>query len=179
MTSINGPFRFGSSSGKSNIVALCHQSGRTNLDITQRTRAPDDPRFPSPIRRRTCSQHDLLPHVPPIPYEKPLPRCRRNKSRHGPRNERLVHKRMVGIACGIVDHPTNNTAISQRDDEDRDIEEVDEGDEAGRGGSQYFLITPKLLHNLTYERGCGCYVSPVESTCLLSALASTSRVVWI
>lgn len=45
-----------------------------------------------------------------------------------PRNERLVHKRMVGIACGS-----------------------DEGSE--HGGSQYFLITPKLLHGLEYARG--------------------------
>ena len=70
-----------------------------------------------------------------------------------PRNERLVHKRMVGIACGIVDRPTNNTTTSQRDEESSDREEVDRDDYTGRGGSQYFLITPKLLHNLTYERG--------------------------
>lgn len=46
-----------------------------------------------------------------------------------PRNERLVHKRMVGIACGSEN--------GQEED----------------GGSQYFLITPKLLHGLEYARG--------------------------
>ena len=62
-----------------------------------------------------------------------------------PRNERLVHKRMVGIACGILDG-------NGHDDDDGD--EGTDG-RAGQipGGSQYFLITPKLLHNLTYERG--------------------------
>ena len=71
-----------------------------------------------------------------------------------PRNERLVHKRMVGIACGVLD------GVSQSNGSRRDGEEEDEdsGSENGvarqsRGGSQYFLITPKLLHNLTYERG--------------------------
>ena len=63
-----------------------------------------------------------------------------------PRNERLVHKRMVGIACGKNDLPHHPYGVDA-DDED----EVDEGQ--GRGGSQYFLITPKLLHNLSYERG--------------------------
>lgn len=43
-----------------------------------------------------------------------------------PRNERLVHSRMVGIACA-----------SAR--------------EGGGGGSQYFLITPKLLSGLEYH----------------------------
>ena len=47
-----------------------------------------------------------------------------------PRNERLVHKRMVHIACGTA-----------------------EGDSQGTGGSQYFLITPKLLNGLEYARG--------------------------
>lgn len=64
-----------------------------------------------------------------------------------PRNERLVHKRMVGIACGKAD--TASTTNGHRTIEDDDDEEVDDG----RGGSQYFLITPKLLNNLTYERG--------------------------
>lgn len=49
-----------------------------------------------------------------------------------PRNERLVHSRMVEIACGSA---TTSAA----------------GD--GGGGSQYFLITPKLLPGLRYERG--------------------------
>ena len=50
-----------------------------------------------------------------------------------PRNERLVHKRMVGIACGS--------------------DEATGGGEEEHGGSQYFLITPKLLHGLEYARG--------------------------
>ena len=83
-----------------------------------------------------------------------------------PRNERLVHKRMVGIACGNTNTPTNNNnhaANSPSDDVDDEDENGRNGqgmdrDEAppgsgGGGGSQYFLITPKLLHNLTYERG--------------------------
>ena len=57
-----------------------------------------------------------------------------------PRNERLVHKRMVQIACG---HVSRNSGASA---------DVEEGEAEG-GGSQYFLITPKLLHGLVYERG--------------------------
>lgn len=53
-----------------------------------------------------------------------------------PRNERLVHKRMVGIACGSDEASPGG----------------DEG-EGPDGGSQYFLITPKLLHGLEYARG--------------------------
>lgn len=56
-----------------------------------------------------------------------------------PRNERLVHKRMVGIACGS--------------DEASALSSGESADEPGRGGSQYFLITPKLLHGLEYARG--------------------------
>ena len=75
-----------------------------------------------------------------------------------PRNERLVHKRMVGIACGVLDQPAQSQ--SRHDNylyEDEDDESEGQGT-AGRGagaggGSQYFLITPKLLHNLSYERG--------------------------
>lgn len=55
-----------------------------------------------------------------------------------PRNERLVHKRMVDIACGSDE----SAALSTGDDESE-----------GRAGSQYFLITPKLLHGLGYARG--------------------------
>lgn len=44
-----------------------------------------------------------------------------------PRNERMVHERMVEIACG------------QAESED--------------SGGQYFLITPKLLSGLHYQRG--------------------------
>jgi structural maintenance of chromosomes protein 5 len=44
-----------------------------------------------------------------------------------PRNERMVHGRMVDIAAG--------------------------NGEDGRGGSQYFLVTPKLLNGLKYKPG--------------------------
>ena len=74
-----------------------------------------------------------------------------------PRNERLVHKRMVGIACGVLDdgvprqsHPHTDGHSEEEDQEDGMTGPIGRGD---RGGSQYFLITPKLLHNLTYERG--------------------------
>ena len=69
-----------------------------------------------------------------------------------PRNERLVHKRMVGIACGKLDVPVPDgmeTGVRAGGGENGD----GDGDEEGRGGSQYFLITPKLLNNLTYQRG--------------------------
>lgn len=49
-----------------------------------------------------------------------------------PRNERIVHERMVDIACG-------SSASAEDGDEDTD------------GGSQYFLITPKLLPGLKYD----------------------------
>ncbi|EER43871.1 conserved hypothetical protein [Histoplasma capsulatum var. duboisii H88] len=45
-----------------------------------------------------------------------------------PRNERMVHERMVDIACAS-------------------------GESGGDGGGQYFLITPKLLSGLKYKRG--------------------------
>lgn len=56
-----------------------------------------------------------------------------------PRNERLVHTRMVDIACGSDAGAALSTGSA-------------EGPEGG-GGSQYFLITPKLLHGLEYARG--------------------------
>lgn len=59
-----------------------------------------------------------------------------------PRNERLVHKRMVGIACGSDEA----SALVSGEGEG-------EGEGADGGGSQYFLITPKLLHGLEYARG--------------------------
>lgn len=55
-----------------------------------------------------------------------------------PRNERLVHKRMVGIACG--------TESSSPGDGENNPDSV-------TSGSQYFLITPKLLPDLEYARG--------------------------
>lgn len=54
-----------------------------------------------------------------------------------PRNERIVHERMVDIACGGSDDSRGDPGA---------------GGEAGKGGSQYFLITPKLLHGLKYHR---------------------------
>lgn len=48
-----------------------------------------------------------------------------------PRNERMVHGRMVDIAAA------NEKAVA----------------EGGTGSSQYFLITPKLLSGLKYEKG--------------------------
>ena len=63
-----------------------------------------------------------------------------------PRNERLVHKRMVDIACGI----SHETSPSENPEDDND---ADGEGERRRGGSQYFLITPKLLHDLSYGRG--------------------------
>ena len=63
-----------------------------------------------------------------------------------PRNERLVHARMVGIACGSAGGAGAGAGAA-----------VGGGGESGcgggGGGSQYFLITPKLLHGLSYERG--------------------------
>ncbi|KAL6721930.1 Structural maintenance of chromosomes protein 5 [Lecanora helva] len=84
-----------------------------------------------------------------------------------PRNERLVHKRMVGIACGEGTMGISSDQINrgssgdgvdgfdlgaEQDDAASDGEGEDPSSTGG-GGSQYFLITPKLLHNLTYERG--------------------------
>ena len=93
-----------------------------------------------------------------------------------PRNERLVHRRMVGIACGgdglLNDSSSSsNGANGGAAAEGRSFDSVtvvngdgDEDDAAnakgGRDGegatipqSQYFLITPKLLPSLTYARG--------------------------
>ena len=67
-----------------------------------------------------------------------------------PRNERLVHKRMVNIACGTGDAEGDEFAARGFGSDVNG-----EGGDAGgsRGGSQYFLITPKLLHGLEYARG--------------------------
>ena len=56
-----------------------------------------------------------------------------------PRNERMVHGRMVDIACG-----NPGTRINKGGDD---------ADEEVTRGSQYFLITPKLLSGLKYKRG--------------------------
>ncbi|KUL85509.1 hypothetical protein ZTR_06778 [Talaromyces verruculosus] len=55
-----------------------------------------------------------------------------------PRNERMVHRRMVDIACAPRKPPS-------------DASEAD--DVIGGGGSQYFLVTPKLLSGLHYRPG--------------------------
>ena len=60
-----------------------------------------------------------------------------------PRNERLVHSRIVEIACGQGPHN-----ISANDGELLSATAA-----SGGGGSQYFLITPKLLPGLRYEEG--------------------------
>ena len=54
-----------------------------------------------------------------------------------PRNERMVHGRLVDIACASDDEAS-----------DEDGNPV-----GGGGGGQYFLITPKLLSGLAYKRG--------------------------
>ncbi|KAJ5946044.1 hypothetical protein N7454_002883 [Penicillium verhagenii] len=54
-----------------------------------------------------------------------------------PRNERMVHGRLVDIACAPNEEET---------DEDGNLI-------GGGGGGQYFLITPKLLSGLTYKPG--------------------------
>ncbi|RMY01698.1 hypothetical protein D0867_11299 [Hortaea werneckii] len=59
-----------------------------------------------------------------------------------PRNERLVHSRIVEIACGQSPHN-----ISANDGE------LLSAAASGGDGSQYFLITPKLLPGLRYEEG--------------------------
>ena len=88
-----------------------------------------------------------------------------------PRNERLVHARMVSIATGNDEEQFHYDAEAHDGDDDDDDED-DEGGEGGDGadgrdgeddvgarakkaggGSQYFLITPKLLHGLRYEPG--------------------------
>lgn len=79
-----------------------------------------------------------------------------------PRNERLVHKRMVGIACGTSAlAPSEGGGEEEGEgDEEGNTSNVDGGSggggenpDASTSGSQYFLITPKLLHDLEYARG--------------------------
>lgn len=54
-----------------------------------------------------------------------------------PRNERMVHGRLVDIACAA-----------------NDSGEAEDGNAVGGGGGgQYFLITPKLLSGLVYKPG--------------------------
>lgn len=55
-----------------------------------------------------------------------------------PRNERMVHGRLVDIAC---------------DSDDEGATDVDGNPVGGGGGGQYFLITPKLLSGLSYKPG--------------------------
>ncbi|KAJ5980458.1 hypothetical protein N7481_007756 [Penicillium waksmanii] len=54
-----------------------------------------------------------------------------------PRNERMVHGRLVDIACA--------SSNGETDEEGNVI--------GGGGGGQYFLITPKLLNGLSYKPG--------------------------
>lgn len=54
-----------------------------------------------------------------------------------PRNERMVHGRLVDIAC------------ASGEEQDKDGNPVG----GGGGGGQYFLITPKLLSGLVYKPG--------------------------
>lgn len=93
-----------------------------------------------------------------------------------PRNERLVHRRMVGIACGgdgllndtssSSSHSNGTNGANERsfdsvtvvngDGDDVGAANANGGGEGGKGvipQSQYFLITPKLLPSLTYARG--------------------------
>ena len=97
-----------------------------------------------------------------------------------PRNERLVHARMVAIATGNDDwRPQQDELEAPRDTRRGEREEDEEDDEEADGavdvedaesidgeierdarvdlgavqGSQYFLVTPKLLHDLRYEEG--------------------------
>jgi len=54
---------------------------------------------------------------------------------------------MVAIACG------SDEASAQGLDNEVNGEGQAADEERGNGGSQYFLITPKLLHGLAYARG--------------------------
>ncbi|MCJ1284802.1 Structural maintenance of chromosomes protein 5 [Xylographa opegraphella] len=66
-----------------------------------------------------------------------------------PRNERLVHARMVSIATGNDEQQYH----AEDEDDDTDHEDNSSRHRSMGGGSQYFLITPKLLHGLRYKRG--------------------------
>jgi hypothetical protein len=82
-----------------------------------------------------------------------------------PRNERLVHERMVAVACADAAALESDDEDEDDDDGDRDTDMDGDGDgdgegrrgeERGRardriGGSQYFLVTPKLLTGLRYH----------------------------
>ena len=92
-----------------------------------------------------------------------------------PRNERIVHERMVDIACGAVPQaaPVNGRSQTAQlygtGDSDSEVDGVEgvrsdadgrsrsagaEVDgEVGARTSQYFLITPKLLSGLKYRPG--------------------------
>lgn len=59
-----------------------------------------------------------------------------------PRNERMVHERLVDIACAQSNTTTNPNPNEEGNDE-----------VGGSGGGQYFLITPKLLSGLVYKPG--------------------------
>ena len=62
-----------------------------------------------------------------------------------PRNERLVHERLVEIACS--ESNDNTTAATTSGPGAASAEGQDDSQSTG----QYFLITPKLLPGLTYH----------------------------
>lgn len=99
-----------------------------------------------------------------------------------PRNERLVHARMVAIATGNdewqaeYERETAESRVTRLNRQSQGGNNEDDGEHAGGSdadevladgmaddeemgkgdaavGSQYFLITPKLLHDLRYEPG--------------------------
>lgn len=70
-----------------------------------------------------------------------------------PRNERLVHKRMVGIATGSDEGSALSHAESNGDGNGNGAGAEANGIRSGGSSSQYFLITPKLLHGLDYASG--------------------------
>lgn len=76
-----------------------------------------------------------------------------------PRNERLVHSRMVEIACGEDGARSANGGANGRANDvsaNSGASSANGGANGGNdvgaaGGSQYFLITPKLLRGLKYH----------------------------
>lgn len=59
-----------------------------------------------------------------------------------PRNERVVHERLVDLACGL-----------DQEGQDEQVMPIDDNQNESGGSSQYFLITPKLLGGLKYVPG--------------------------
>lgn len=67
-----------------------------------------------------------------------------------PRNERVVHERLVDIAVG---QNMDQQQDEDEDDNENNDDDNDDRDGVGKGGSQYFLVTPKLLTGLKYAEG--------------------------